>query len=74
MWYCPACKAHKEATKTLQLATAPEILMIQLKRFSMVGSKTIKLDMPVECPLRLGLECACRSEGKHCHMLCAAAC
>ena len=37
-----------QAYKTLQLATTPEVLMVQLKRF---GSEGSKLDTLVQCPL-----------------------
>jgi len=33
-WYCPHCKQSKEATKKLSLCSLPEVLIIQLKRFS----------------------------------------
>ncbi|KAI9557505.1 hypothetical protein GHT06_017333 [Daphnia sinensis] len=33
-WYCPKCKEHREATKQMSLWRLPEILTIQLKRFS----------------------------------------
>ena len=31
--YCSRCKEHVQATKTIELARLPEILIIQLKRF-----------------------------------------
>ncbi len=36
MWYCPNCKQHVEAFKKMQIWTAPEVLVLQLKRFSFV--------------------------------------
>nr|XP_039274729.1 ubiquitin carboxyl-terminal hydrolase 19-like [Styela clava] len=33
-WYCPRCKKHREATKELSLWQLPDVLVIQLKRFS----------------------------------------
>jgi len=33
-WYCPQCKKHEQATKQLSLWSLPDILIIQLKRFS----------------------------------------
>lgn len=33
-WYCPRCKSHQEATKELSLWKLPDVLVIQLKRFS----------------------------------------
>ena len=32
-WYCSACKDHVMATKTLQVWTLPEVLVVHLKRF-----------------------------------------
>jgi ubiquitin carboxyl-terminal hydrolase 4/11/15 len=32
-WYCPNCKDHVQATKTLQMYKAPLVLVISLKRF-----------------------------------------
>ncbi|CAM4694302.1 unnamed protein product [Lepidochelys kempii] len=33
-WYCPECKQHREASKQLLLWRLPNVLIIQLKRFS----------------------------------------
>ncbi|XP_061760863.1 ubiquitin carboxyl-terminal hydrolase 19 isoform X2 [Nerophis ophidion] len=33
-WYCPKCQQHREASKQLLLWRLPNILIIQLKRFS----------------------------------------
>uniref|UniRef100_UPI00398EBC02 ubiquitin carboxyl-terminal hydrolase 19 isoform X2 n=1 Tax=Pristiophorus japonicus TaxID=55135 RepID=UPI00398EBC02 len=33
-WYCPNCKQHREASKQLMLWWLPNVLIIQLKRFS----------------------------------------
>ncbi|XP_053156920.1 ubiquitin carboxyl-terminal hydrolase 19 isoform X2 [Hemicordylus capensis] len=33
-WYCPKCKQHCEASKQLMLWRLPNVLIIQLKRFS----------------------------------------
>jgi len=32
-WYCGKCKEHKQATKTMEIFKAPEILIVHLKRF-----------------------------------------
>jgi ubiquitin carboxyl-terminal hydrolase 4/11/15 len=32
-WYCSKCKNHKQATKTLSIFKAPEVLIVHLKRF-----------------------------------------
>ncbi|XP_061112625.1 ubiquitin carboxyl-terminal hydrolase 19 isoform X2 [Conger conger] len=33
-WYCPKCQQHREASKQLMLWRLPNVLIIQLKRFS----------------------------------------
>jgi ubiquitin carboxyl-terminal hydrolase 4/11/15 len=33
-WYCSDCKDHKQASKTLALWSAPDVLILHLKRFS----------------------------------------
>ena len=33
MWYCGKCKEHQRAYKKLDLWSAPEILILHLKRF-----------------------------------------
>lgn len=63
-WYCPHCKAHREATKQLSVWRLPEILIIHLKRFSfrnlLFKDKITKL---VEFPLR-GLDMSPYTLGK----------
>ncbi|XP_071696048.1 ubiquitin carboxyl-terminal hydrolase 8-like [Rutidosis leptorrhynchoides] len=41
MWYCPECKIKRPANKKLDIWSFPEILIVQLKRFSrgQVGNK-----------------------------------
>ena len=34
MWYCPRCKEHRRAFKTIDLWRAPRCLTVQIKRFS----------------------------------------
>ena len=59
-WYCPACKAHQDATKQISLWTLPEILVVHLKRFAVnrsslgmfSGLLRAKLDTNVMFPLR----------------------
>eukprot|EP00051_Salpingoeca_urceolata_P019438 m.284199 g.284199 ORF g.284199 m.284199 type:complete len:259 (-) comp19422_c2_seq12:268-1044(-) len=36
-WYCPDCKEHREATKTLEIWSRPDVLGIHLKRFHHSG-------------------------------------
>ncbi|EUC28845.1 hypothetical protein COCCADRAFT_8845 [Bipolaris zeicola 26-R-13] len=51
-WYCSRCKELRRATKTLEIWTVPDILIIHLKRFS--GHRTFRdkiedlVDFPVE--------------------------
>nr|NP_001071926.1 zinc finger protein [Ciona intestinalis]BAE93325.1 zinc finger protein [Ciona intestinalis] len=33
-WYCPQCKKHRQAMKKMSLWDLPDVLIIQLKRFS----------------------------------------
>jgi hypothetical protein len=51
-WYCGNCKAHVCATKTLQVWSLPEVLIVHLKRFE---ARNIvvrdKLSTHVACPL-----------------------
>ncbi|CAG0916096.1 unnamed protein product [Notodromas monacha] len=55
-WYCSGCKKHREATKEMSLWRLPNILVLQLKRFSF---KTLlwrdKINRMIRFPLR-GLE------------------
>lgn len=52
-WYCPQCKEHREATKQLSLWRLPEILTIQLKRFSFRSLLwRDKIDHKVHFPIR----------------------
>jgi len=51
-WYCSRCKELRRATKTLEIWTVPDILIIHLKRFS--GHRSFRdkieelIDFPVE--------------------------
>ncbi|KAG8736775.1 CSN-associated deubiquitinating enzyme Ubp12 [Ceratobasidium sp. 414] len=47
-WYCSRCKQHRQATKELQLWSTPNILVLQLKRFT----KGSKVDELVTFPIR----------------------
>ncbi|KAL7422668.1 ubiquitin-specific protease doa4 [Cryptotrichosporon argae] len=53
-WYCPRCKTHRRASKTLTLVRLPPVLLIQLKRFLPVqgGRFWNKADTPVIFPLK----------------------
>ncbi|EGC39715.1 hypothetical protein DICPUDRAFT_26301 [Dictyostelium purpureum] len=52
-WYCPDCKAHIEATKKLELWSAPKILVIHLKRFQYTSytHRHEKINYYVDFPL-----------------------
>ncbi|KAL8873157.1 MAG: hypothetical protein Q9174_001326 [Haloplaca sp. 1 TL-2023] len=50
-WYCPRCKEHRRASKQFELWTAPDILVIHLKRFSSQGRLRDKLDVMVDFPV-----------------------
>lgn len=66
-WYCPRCKEHRRASKTFELWKAPDILVIHLKRFSVQGRFSDKLDIFVDFPVE-GLDLSSRvvmqEEGK----------
>jgi len=52
-WYCPKCKEHREATKQMSLWRLPDILTIQLKRFSFRNLLwRDKIDKKVHFPTR----------------------
>ncbi|CAK9160860.1 unnamed protein product [Ilex paraguariensis] len=51
MWYCPNCKRHRQASKTLDLWRLPEILIIHLKRFSYNRYFKNKLETYVDFPI-----------------------
>lgn len=66
-WYCPRCKEHRRASKTFELWTAPDILVVHLKRFSSQGRLRDKLDVMVDFPvegLDLTQRVASQEEGK----------
>lgn len=51
-WYCPRCKAHRRASKTLELWKCPDILVMHLKRFGNGvrgrDKLTVFVDFPIE--------------------------
>jgi len=51
-WNCPHCKTLRKATKQLSLSRMPPVLLIHLKRFSIAGPFTDKLETPVEYPVK----------------------
>ncbi|KAG0687638.1 CSN-associated deubiquitinating enzyme Ubp12 [Pichia californica] len=51
LWYCPQCKEHRQATKKIELWSAPDILTIHLKRFESTQSFSDKIDITVDFPI-----------------------
>ncbi|KAI0924296.1 hypothetical protein AcW2_005215 [Taiwanofungus camphoratus] len=51
-WNCPYCKALRKATKQLSLSRLPPVLLIHLKRFSVKGHFTDKIETCVDFPLK----------------------
>lgn len=51
LWYCPNCKDHKRATKTIQVWSTGDILTIHLKRFQSARSFSDKINMVVDFPI-----------------------
>jgi len=50
-WYCPRCKELKQATKKFDLWTAPNVLVVHLKRFQYNRWYRDKLDTLVDFPV-----------------------
>ena len=46
-WYCPKCKEHRLASKTLQLWSLPPVLVFHLKRFTYDEWSRDKNETPV---------------------------
>ena len=54
--YCPQCKQHREASKQLLLWRLPNVLIVQLKRFSFRSFIwRDKINDLVEFPVRLSM-------------------
>jgi ubiquitin C-terminal hydrolase len=51
-WYCSNCKDFRQATKKFDIWKAPEILIIHLKRFQVVGSRREKISVPIDFPIQ----------------------
>lgn len=51
-WNCPNCKQLRKASKVLSLSRLPPVLLIHLKRFSIKGHFTEKIETFVDFPLR----------------------
>ncbi len=57
LWYCPRCKEHVEALKTIELWTTPPVLVLHLKRFTYTRTFRERVDTRVAFPLE-GLDLA----------------
>ncbi|KAF3926063.1 hypothetical protein ABW20_dc0109213 [Dactylellina cionopaga] len=65
-WYCPRCKEHRNAKKSMQIWRVPDIIALQFKRFSSTRSFRDKIDAAIEFPIE-GLDLTGRvleSDGK----------
>ncbi|KAK6349464.1 CSN-associated deubiquitinating enzyme Ubp12 [Orbilia brochopaga] len=65
-WYCPRCKEHRNAKKSMQIWRVPDIIALQFKRFSSTRSFRDKIDATIEFPIE-GLDLTERvleSDGK----------
>ncbi|KIY53386.1 cysteine proteinase [Fistulina hepatica ATCC 64428] len=51
LWYCPRCKKHQQATKSFDLWSTPDILVVHLKRFSNSRVLRDKIDAFVDFPI-----------------------
>lgn len=60
-WYCPQCKEHRRARKRFELWTAPDILIIHLKRFTAGRRYGGKLEDRINFPVT-GLDMTGRVE------------
>lgn len=66
-WYCNRCKELRRASKTLELWTVPDILVVHLKRFSGERFRRDKVDVLVDFPIEgldLTQRVGCKEEGK----------
>ncbi|KAK6362297.1 Ubiquitin carboxyl-terminal hydrolase 15 [Orbilia blumenaviensis] len=50
-WYCPRCKEHRNAKKSMQIWRVPDIIALQFKRFSSTRSFRDKIDAAIEFPI-----------------------
>ena len=50
-WYCNRCKELRQATKTLEIWTCPDIVVVHLKRFGGTRSFRDKIDVKVDYPV-----------------------
>jgi len=51
LWYCNKCKEHQRASKTMEIWSSNDILIIHLKRFKYTKWNREKIDREVKFPL-----------------------
>lgn len=51
-WFCPKCKGHVRATKSLTLWSTPPVLVVQLKRFAFSPGHRSRIDTLIDFPVR----------------------
>ncbi|KAF9586117.1 ubiquitin-specific protease doa4 [Lunasporangiospora selenospora] len=51
-WNCPRCKKPRKATKQMTISRVPDVLLIQLKRFSSDGPFKNKIKAMVQYPIQ----------------------
>ncbi|CAI7660280.1 unnamed protein product [Penicillium viridicatum] len=62
-WFCPQCKTHVSATKKFELWRTPDIMVVQLKRFSQFrGRNGHKISTLIDFPFE-GLDLSSRVVG-----------
>eukprot|EP00117_Sycon_ciliatum_P009276 scpid28370/ scgid11633/ Ubiquitin carboxyl-terminal hydrolase 4; Deubiquitinating enzyme 4; Ubiquitin thioesterase 4; Ubiquitin-specific-processing protease 4 len=66
-WFCPRCKEHQQAFKKFDLFKLPDVLVIQLKRFSYNSYWRDKIDQLVSFPVEgLDLSEHCKQASQSC--------
>merc|ERR1711908_250208 len=50
-WYCSRCKDHVQAFKRMEVCVTPQVLVLQLKRFTYRGVLRNKNSVRVEFPM-----------------------
>jgi ubiquitin C-terminal hydrolase len=71
-WECPMCKVHTCADQQMLIWSAPEVLVIHLKRFLFYAGVAEKIDVEVQFPEILDMRpfiAGPISEGKHLYRL-----
>ncbi|CBJ33952.1 conserved unknown protein [Ectocarpus siliculosus] len=62
-WYCSRCKELRQAVKTIQVWSLPEVLILHFKRFSHAGPNRGKVELFVDFPINgLDMSPYCRGE------------